>query len=71
MDISGSTFASVVIDVQKGEFTDKAAIGFGRECLVGTVIYKRSSQQWHFYYAFVLGSLSCLPMMSGGGIPSP
>ena len=30
-----------------------------------TVSYKGSSQQWHCYYAFMLGSLSCLPMMSG------
>ena len=52
VDTSGSTVASVVINVRKGEFTEKAAIGFGRECLVGTVICKRSSQQWHFYYAF-------------------
>ena len=29
-----------------------------------TVSYKGSSQQWHYYYAFMLGSLSCLPMMS-------
>ena len=65
VDISGSTVASVVINVRKGEFTEKAAIGFGRECLVGTVFCKRSSQQWHFYYAFMLGSLSFLPMMSG------
>ena len=66
MDISGSTVASVVINVRKSEFAEKAAIGFGRGCLIGTVIYKRSSQQCHFYYAFMLGSLSCLPMMSGG-----
>ena len=36
-----------------------------------TVSYKGSSQQWHCYYAFMLGSLSCLPMMSGEGIPFP
>ena len=32
-DISVSTVASVVIDVRKGEFTVKAAIGFGRKRL--------------------------------------
>ena len=36
-----------------------------------TVSYKGSSHQWHCYDAFMLGSLSCVPMMSRGGIPSP
>ena len=33
-DISSSTVASVVINMRKGEFTQKAAIGFGHERLV-------------------------------------
>ena len=33
-DISGSTVASVVINMRKGDFTKKAGIGFGRERLV-------------------------------------
>ena len=33
-DISVSTVASVVINVRKGEFAVRAAIGFGRERLV-------------------------------------
>ena len=35
-DISGRTVVSVVINVRKGEFAVKAAIGFGRERLVET-----------------------------------
>ena len=30
--------------------------------------YKGSSQQRHFYFALVLGSLGCLPMMNRGGL---
>ena len=69
MDISGSTVASVVINLRKGEFTEKAAIGFGR--VFGRYRYLEALKSTVAFLLCIHAGVSELLAHEWGGIPSP